>query len=139
MIKHYHIIQIDDAIGQVQLFQGVLHEALKSHWGIAVPKGHMSKLTESQISHHEGGILLGLVPSCQNLLSKSIVEKCVAPTILSSASCICSSRYKSFLVCALSMQKATQKQRVPSFFQINTTALHHGTGWNILPLHPACP
>ena len=46
--------------------------------------------------------------------------------MLSSTSCICSSGYESFFICILSLQKSMQKHRVPSFFQTNTTALHHG-------------
>ena len=67
----------------------------------------------------------GTIFTCQNLLLKSIVEKCVAPAMLSSASCICDSGYESFFVCMLSLWKSTQKHRVRSFFQTNTTTLHH--------------
>ena len=58
--KHYHIILIDDAICQVQLSQGVVHEALKSCGGVAEPKGQTIKLIKFQISHLEDGMLLGL-------------------------------------------------------------------------------
>ena len=57
MSKHYHIIQVDD-ICQVKLPQGVLHEVLESHWRVAEPKGHMSKLVKPQIAHSERGVLL---------------------------------------------------------------------------------
>ena len=70
--EHYHIIQIDDAVGQVQLSQGVLHEVLKSQWSIAEPKEHMSKLVKPPISHCEGGILLGL--GCHLYLPKSALK-----------------------------------------------------------------
>ena len=93
MSKYYHIIQVDDAICQVQLPQGVLHEVLESHRSVAEPKGHTSKLVKPQIVHGESDVLLdpAAILTCQNLLLKSIVEKCAAPTILSSASWICSS------------------------------------------------
>ena len=68
----------------------------------------------------------GPIFTCQNLLLKSIVEKCVAPIMLSSTSCILGSRYESCLVQVLSQQKSTQKHRVPSFLQTSTTALHEG-------------
>ena len=59
--EHYHLIlQIDDAIDQIQLTQGVLHEVLKSCQHIAEPKRHMSNLIKPQVSHHEGSILLRL-------------------------------------------------------------------------------
>ena len=68
----------------------------------------------------------GAILTCQNPLLNSIVEKCMASAILSRASCIYSSGYKSFFVHALSLRKSTQKHSVPSFSQTNTTVLHHG-------------
>ena len=59
--------------------------------------------------------------TCQNLLLKSIVEKCLAPTILSSTSRILGNRYESFFLHA-----STQKWRDPSFLCTSTTVLHHG-------------
>ena len=67
----------------------------------------------------------GAILTCQNLLLKSIMEKCVAPAILSKASWICGKGYESFFVCMLSLQKSTQKHSNPSFSLTNTTALHH--------------
>ena len=49
----------------------------------------------------------------------------MVPAMLSNASCIHGSGYESFLLHMLSLQKSTQKCRVPSFFQTSTTALHH--------------
>ena len=63
----------------------------------------------------------------------------MAPTILSNASWIHGKGYESFFVHALSLQKSMQKCSDPSIFLTNTTALHHGTGWGISPLHPAYP
>ena len=68
----------------------------------------------------------GAILTCQNLLLKSIMEKCVAPHILSKASWIHSKGYESFFVCTLSLQKSMQKCSNPSFFLTNTTVLHHG-------------
>ena len=39
--------------------QGVLHEVLEGRWCITEPKGHMGELVEPQVTHSEGGILLG--------------------------------------------------------------------------------
>ena len=68
----------------------------------------------------------GAILTCQNLLLKSIVDKCAAPTILSNASWIHSKGYESFFVHMLSLQKSMRKCSDPSFFLTNTTALHHG-------------
>ena len=67
----------------------------------------------------------GTILTCQNLLLKSIVEKCVEPAILSKASWVCGKGYESFFVHALSLQKSMQKHSDPSFFLTNTTALHY--------------
>ena len=40
--ENCHIIQIDEAIGEVQFTQTVLHESLESRWGITQPKRHTS-------------------------------------------------------------------------------------------------
>ena len=69
---------------------------------------------------------LGAILTCQNLLLKSILEKCVAPAILSNASWIHGKGYESFFMYTLSLQESTQKCSDPSFFLTNTTALHHG-------------
>ena len=73
--------------------------------------------------------------TCQNPLLKSIIEKWADPAMLSNASCIHSSGYESFFVCALSQWKSMQKHSAPSFFCTNMTVLHHGTGWGISLLH----
>ena len=41
-------------------------------------------------------------------------------------SCICGSRWESYLVLAFSLWKSMQKHRPPSFLHTNTTALHDG-------------
>ena len=66
----------------------------------------------------------GTMWTCQNPLLKSIVEKCAAPDMLSSASCILGRGYESFFVQALRHLKSMQNHRDPSFFHTNTTALH---------------
>ena len=64
--------------------------------------------------------------TCQNLLLKSIMEKCAAPAILSKASWIHCKGYESLFVHVLSLQKSMQKCSIPSFFLTNATTLHHG-------------
>ena len=54
------------------------------------PEGHSGELIETQIVDHKCGVLLqfrGHTDLPKSTL-KSIVEKCVAPAMLSSASCI---------------------------------------------------
>ena len=62
---------------------------------------------------------------CQNPDFRSKHEKWPAPTKLSNASWILGSGYESFFMQALKCWKSIQKHRPPSFFQTNTTALHH--------------
>ena len=38
--ENYHVIQVDEATGEVQLTQTVLHEPLESRWGISQPERH---------------------------------------------------------------------------------------------------
>ena len=38
--ENYHIIQVDETIGEVQLTQTLLHEPLESRRGITQPKRH---------------------------------------------------------------------------------------------------
>ena len=57
--KDDDIIQVNHAIHEVQLPQGVLHEMLESCQCITQPKWHVGKLIESKVTHHEGHVLLG--------------------------------------------------------------------------------
>ena len=56
--KDDDIVQVNHAIREVQLPQGVLHEMLESHWHIKQPERHVGKLVEPEVTHHEGRILL---------------------------------------------------------------------------------
>ena len=38
--ENYHIIQVDEAIGEVQFTQTVLHEHLENRWGVTQPERH---------------------------------------------------------------------------------------------------
>ena len=128
LTKHYYIIEIDDAIGEVQLSLHVLHEMLESCWSIAEAERHAGEFIESQVANSKVVYCCesGAIFTCQNLLLKSIMEKCMAPAILSSASSIHARGYESFLVCVFNLQKSTQKHNILSFLQTKTTTLHHG-------------
>ena len=55
--KDDDIVQVDHAVCEVQLCQGVLHEMLECHRLITQPKQHAGKLVESEVTHHEGCVL----------------------------------------------------------------------------------
>ena len=52
--KDNDVIQVDHAVWEVQLHQGVLHETLEHHWCITQPKQHAGKLIEPKGTHHKG-------------------------------------------------------------------------------------
>ena len=56
--ENYHIIQVDEAIGEVQFAQTVLHEPFESRWGITQPKGHTFTLIQTHATQGKGSILL---------------------------------------------------------------------------------
>ena len=56
--ENYHVIQIDEAIGEVQFTQTVLHEPLESRWGITQPKRHTFALIQTHAAQSKGSILL---------------------------------------------------------------------------------
>ena len=58
--KDDDVIQVNHAVHEIQFAQGILHEALKSHWGITQPKWHVGELIESEVTHHKGCVLLQL-------------------------------------------------------------------------------
>ena len=58
--KDDDIDQVNHAVCEVQLTQGILHEALKSHGHITQPKQHAGELTEPEVTHREGCVLLRL-------------------------------------------------------------------------------
>ena len=57
--ENYHVIQVDEAIGEVQFTQTVLHEPLESRWGITQPKRHTFALIQTHAAQCKGSILLG--------------------------------------------------------------------------------
>ena len=56
--ENYYIIQVDEAIGEVQLTQTVLHEPLESRQGITQPERHTFALIQTHTAQCEGSILL---------------------------------------------------------------------------------
>ena len=56
--ENYHIIQVDEAIGEAQLTQTVLHESLESRRGITQPERHTFTLIQTHTAQCEGSILL---------------------------------------------------------------------------------
>ena len=59
--ENYHIIQVDEAIGEVQLTQTVLHEPLESRRGVTQPERHTFTLIQTHTAQCEGSILLGFL------------------------------------------------------------------------------
>ena len=57
--ENYYIIQVDEAKGEVQFTQTVLHEPLESRRGITQPKGHTFALIQTHAAQGKGSILLG--------------------------------------------------------------------------------
>ena len=55
-----HIIQIDDAIGQIELPKHILHQMLEYRGCITQSKGHPGKFIETKVANHECGVLLQL-------------------------------------------------------------------------------
>ena len=59
--ENYHVIQVDEAIGEVQFTQTVLHEPLESRRGITQPKRHTFTLIQTHATQGKGSILLGFL------------------------------------------------------------------------------
>ena len=57
--ENYHIIQIDESVGEVQLTQTVLHEPLESRRGVTQPERHTFALIQTHATQCKGSILLG--------------------------------------------------------------------------------
>ena len=57
--ENYHVIQVDEAIGEFQFAQTALHEPLESRWGITQPKRHTFALIQTHAAQCKGSILLG--------------------------------------------------------------------------------
>ena len=58
MAIYYHVIQIDDAVGQIQLPQCVLHKTHECHRCVAQPKGHPGELIKTQVADRKCSVLL---------------------------------------------------------------------------------
>ena len=56
--KDDNIIQVNHAVHEIQLTQGILHEMLKSLRGVTQPKWHVGELVEPEVTHLEGHVLL---------------------------------------------------------------------------------
>ena len=57
--ENYHVIQVDEAIGEVQFTQTVLHEPLESRRGITQPERHTFTLIQTHAAQCKGSILFG--------------------------------------------------------------------------------
>ena len=55
--EYDYVIQIDEAINEVQFAEAVLHQPLECGWSIAEPKRHAVTFKEPQIVDGKGGIL----------------------------------------------------------------------------------
>ena len=71
--ENYHVIQVDEAIGEVQFAQTVLHEHLESRWDITQPKRHSYKpiLPNVKVVYCLDSSSMG---TCQNPELRSKVE-----------------------------------------------------------------
>ena len=58
--KDDDIIQVNYAVHEIQLTQGILHEMLKGQWGITLPQWHTGELIEPEATHCEGHVLPSL-------------------------------------------------------------------------------
>ena len=56
--ENYHVIQVDEAIGEVQFTQTVLHEPLESRRGVTQPERHTFTLIQTHAGQGKGGALL---------------------------------------------------------------------------------
>ena len=56
--KDDNVVQVNHAVCEVQLTQGILHEVLKCHWHVTQPKWYVGELIEPEVTHHEGCVLL---------------------------------------------------------------------------------
>ena len=56
--KDYDAVQVNHAVHEIQLAQGVLHEMLECCGCITQPERHAGKLIEPEVTHCEGRVLL---------------------------------------------------------------------------------
>ena len=56
--KDDNIIQVNHAVHEIQLTQCILHKMQEGCRGITQPKQHAGELIESEVTHHEGCVLL---------------------------------------------------------------------------------
>ena len=61
LLEDYHVVQVDQSVGQVQLTKPILHEPLECHWSITKPIRHPQELIHSHATHHKGSVLLGVL------------------------------------------------------------------------------
>ena len=55
--KDDNVIQVNNAVCEVQLPQGVLHEMLERHRCITQSEQHVGKFVEPEVTHCEGCVL----------------------------------------------------------------------------------
>ena len=58
---HYHIIQIDEALGKIKFAQAVLHEPLESSQEITESEGHPLAFKQTHTPQSKSGVLLRLL------------------------------------------------------------------------------
>ena len=56
--KYNHIIQVDDAISQIELSQCILHQMLECRRRVTQSEGHPGKFIETEVANCECGVLL---------------------------------------------------------------------------------
>ena len=50
MAKYYNVIQVNDAVGQIQLPQHILHETLECHRCVTQSEGHPGEFVKTQVA-----------------------------------------------------------------------------------------
>ena len=72
--ENYHVIQVDEAIGEVQFAQTVLHEPLESRQGITQPERHTFTLIQTHAAKCKGSRDSSSMETCQNPELRSKVK-----------------------------------------------------------------
>ena len=125
--EHYNIIQIYNALGQMQLIKAGLHQPLEGGWSIGEPKRHPFTFPKAKWTHGKCSQCFASSSNstCQYLDFRSKVENQTAPCRQSNVSSILGNVYPSLTVQLFSFHRSRQSLRVPSFFLTRTTALAH--------------
>ena len=59
--EHYHVVQVDQSISQVQFTKAILHEPLECGRSITEPLRHSQEFIHPHTTHRKGGVLLGIL------------------------------------------------------------------------------